>query len=167
MMAAIPIVYMMAASAAATAAASAAAANRQASAQNQAADAATTAGGVAAAQGYAREDVQRRSSAQRLAEQYASGAGSGIAQGTGSALDVATTSATNAEYDALTTRYGALAQRDTFLQQAAAGHQNAANTRSGGFFNAAAAGVSSFIGGMRPTTMGGQQSTIGDYFGGG
>jgi hypothetical protein len=110
------------------------------------------AGGVAAAQGYAREDVQRRSSAQQLAEQYASGAGSGIAQGTGSALDVATTSATNAEYSALTTRYGGLAQRDTFLQQAAALHASASNTRTSGYFNAAAAGLSQFVGGMKPTT---------------
>lgn len=148
-MAAIPI--MMAVSAAVSAAAAASAAEQKARAQNQAADAANQAGGIAAAQGYGREDVSRRQSAQRLAMQYAAGSQSGIAQGTGSALDVATNSATNAEYDALTTRYAGLSQRDQFMQQAANLHASARNTRAGGYFKAGAGLVSSIAGAMGPS----------------
>ena len=146
-MAALPIITAVSA-----AAATAVESEHQTSALNQQADAATQAGAIAAAQGYAREDVVRRSSAQRLGALYAATAQSGIDPNSGSALDVATASATNAEYDALTARYGGLSQRDQFLQRSASYRAGASQVRAGGFFNAFAGGARALSGMVRPTT---------------
>lgn len=124
---------------------------------------------IAHAQGYAREDQVRRRAAMILGAQYASTAQSGVDPNSGSAALALKQSATNAELDALTTRYEGLIQgfgyqRESVMERDAAkrsrkmGHVNALLSSVGGAKVIGAAAKSGSYGG---TSWGGSSSTFG------
>lgn len=134
----------------------------------------------ARAEGYAAEDTQRRGGRMQLGRQAAAIAQSGIVAGSGSALDVATQSATFAELDALNVRYEGLMRGSSFDQQAvqydreAIGHEREAaigrytakSARQAGYLGAATGVLSSaasYYGGMKPTTGGGYNFSTQGY----
>lgn len=125
----------------------------------------------ARAEGYAAEDTQRRGARLQLGRQAAAIAQSGVVAGSGSALDVATQSATFAELDALNVRYEGLMRGTSFEQQAvgydreAVGHEreaaigrySAKSARQAGYWGAATgilSSAASYYGGSKPAAGG-------------
>lgn len=105
---------------------------------------------VAYQQGGAQEEQQRRAARQALGQTRAAIAQSGTGAD-GSGADVLQQSATNAELDALTVRYGADLQARNALAQADMDQYSgkmlrwgASNTKRAGYMNAAASALSSY-----------------------
>jgi hypothetical protein len=87
-------------------------------------------------QANAREESLRRKSSLQLGEQRAAAAQSGFDSSTGSFAQLQGESASNAELDALTTRYEGQLQSLSFQNEAAGLRSNASTARKQGYLNA-------------------------------
>jgi hypothetical protein len=92
---------------------------------------------IAAAQGNAAEEQQRRISRMRLGEQRAAAAQSGFDPSSGSFAELQAESAANAELDALTTRYSSTMQSMSLENEARGLRANAKTANMQGYLNAA------------------------------
>ncbi|SDV49187.1 virion core protein, T7 gp14 family [Chitinasiproducens palmae] len=106
--------------------------------------------GIAYQQGVAREEQQRRQSAQQLGAQRAAVSESGFDPSSGSALDVQVQSTGSAELDALQTRYQGILQANSYEEQARQSRMQAAQYRS----NAKTALIGGVIGAGTSALMG-------------
>lgn len=106
-------------------------------------------------QSSAREDAFRRKARYALGEQAAAIAESGVDPGSGSALRVATESATNAELDAMNIRYEGLMQGFGFERQASIERQRGKHAQRMGYLGAASPlfgeAADSYLKGMKTT----------------
>lgn len=118
---------------------------------------------IALQQAGAREDQVRRQSLGVLGAQYAGIAESGVDPGSGSAARALAQSATNAEYDALVTRYEGRMQALGFEREASLERARGRNARNAGYLNAATsilAGAAQAYG-MRTQAPPGSSTTFG------
>lgn len=104
---------------------------------NYAADVAQQNARIAAAQGNAAEDQQRRINRMRLGEQRAAAAQSGFDPSSGDFAALQVESAANAELDALTTRYTGQMQAVSLENEARGLRANARTANMQGYLNAA------------------------------
>jgi hypothetical protein len=118
----------------------------------------------------AQEALQRRKARMALGEQAAQIAESGVTY-SGSALQVAKQSATNAELDSLLILHHGDVRAKGYLEQAASEHYagdvsraNARRARTATYFNAIGAPLGAYAGaGVQPTTLGQGYGTAGSY----